>query len=250
MQDTNTILINRFSELSSKGSLQRRAVYSDFLTIDEQNVLLNCKTIKNAFLWGGVDTAERKLACFSYDASEEKIKLGCPAVWVKIEPVSKKFADALSHRDFLGTLMGLGIRRETFGDIIISGNCGYVFCLKKIAEYITENLDRIRRTSVKCKISELPFEISNYRPSEEIIIVSSVRIDAVIASVFKLSRADSQTLFMQNKVYINGKNTNNSSLQLSGGEIVSVRGLGRFMYYEAVGETKKSRLKIKIGVYK
>lgn len=250
MQDADSLLRKRFSELGAKAMLQQRTIYSDFLTIDEQNILLRGNYDAHVSLWGGHEGAERCLACFSYDQNEEAIIADCPAVWVAIRPVSKKFADNLSHRDFLGTLMGLGIRRETVGDILITDNCGYVFCLEKIAEYIAANLDRVRKTSIKCAIGELPPESCMPQPDEENVIVASLRLDAVIAAVFKLSRADSQALFMQNKVFINGKITNNSSFQLSGGEIISVRGTGRFVFYAAFGETKKSRLKIKVGIYK
>lgn len=249
MQNGDTLLKKRFYELCSKALLQQRTVYSDFLTVDEQSILLQCKTEPDAFLWGGYKTAERRIACFSFD-NEEKIISECPALWLKIEPVSKKFANTLSHRDFLGTLMGLGIRRETLGDIIISDNCGYVFCLKKVSEYIKENLNRVSHTSVKCKPGELPESINLSQPEEKIIIVSSLRIDAVIAAVFKLSRSKSQELFMQGKVYINGKNTINSSFTLLGGEIISIRGTGRFLFKRMCGETKRSRLKIEIGIYK
>ena len=249
MQNSENILKNHLEELSKRADEQRRITFSDFLNLDEQNTFFTLKFYSPATLWGGFDGAERKLACFG-SGDIKKIQSMVPVVWVKIVPVSKKFADVLSHRDFLGTIMGLGIRRETLGDIIISDNCGYVFCLNRIADYIVENLDRIKHTSVKCRIINEPPRGEIPKPDEQIIIAASLRLDAIIATVYKISRGNAQVLFMQNKVFVDGKMTNNSSYVPKNGEIISVRGTGRFVFYEVCGQTKKERLKIKIGIYK
>ena len=158
--------------------------------------------------------------------------------------MSKKFADSLTHRDFLGTLMGLGIKRETVGDILIDNNCGYVFCEKKVARFIIENLDRVRHTTVWCEDVLSPPESIGALPEEQTVTVPSLRLDAVVAAVYKMSRSDSQALFMQKLIFVNGKMTVNSSYIPKDGEIISVRHKGRFVFCGTIGETKKQRLKI------
>ena len=168
---------------------------------------------------------------------------------MKISPVAKKFADELTHRDFLGTLMGLGIKRETIGDILTDDNCGYVFCEKKVARFIIENLDRVKHTTVRCEITLSPPDSVGALPKEQTVTVPSLRLDAMVAAVYKISRSESQQLFMQKLIFVNGKMTVNSSYILKADEIISVRHKGRFVFCGKIGETKKQRLKISVRVF-
>ena len=124
----------------------------------------------------------------------------------------QKFADELSHRDFLGALMNLGIKRELLGDIIVKDNCGYILCLEHIAPYICENLERVRHTSVKCEKSNLPNDLKN-EPEPTEIFAASKRIDVVIAAVYNLSRNETSKLIKAEKVFVNSRlvtsNSNN-----------------------------------------
>lgn len=242
-------LKKRFLELSDRADNQRRIIFSDFLNLDEQNILNSVFYRVPVKLLGGYDTAERRIACFGSN-DEEEIKYELPISIIKISPVAPKFADKLSHRDFLGALMGLGIKRETLGDIIIYENIGYVFCLDKMADYIIQNVDSIRHTTVKCSIVDAPPVESISLPDEQTITVSSTRIDVIVANIYKLSRSAVIPLFVQGKVFVNGKQITNSSYQLNDGDIVSVRGYGRFIFCEALGETKKQRLKIGVRIFK
>ncbi len=248
MQNTDEQLKKRFRELADRAEIRRSVTYSDFLTLDEQSIL-NSSGIKTPFvLYGGYPSAERRVACFNCNyensAGEES-----PVRCVRIKPVAPKFADELSHRDFLGTLMGLGIRRETVGDIIIYENTGYVYCLPKIAEYISQNVDRVKHTSVKCEAVDSPPADSTALPEKQMIIVPSERLDAIVAAVYKLSRASSQTLFQEGRVFINGRQTNNTSYLARENDIVSVRGFGRFIFCGTAGKTKKERLKVNVRIF-
>lgn len=246
MTDENEKMKKRFFELADRAATRRATVCSDFLTLDEQNLLHNLSFSVPLTLDGGFDCAERRVACFGEPFENEHTSaISC----IEIKPVAPKFADTLSHRDFLGTLMGLGIKRETIGDIIIYENTGYVFCLEKIAGYIVENVDRIKHTSVKSLIVQSPPVQSVAQPTEQIIIVASERLDALVAAVYKLSRSSAQELFEQQKIFINGKMTVNSSYSAKDDDIISVRGVGRFIFCGTAGETKKSRLKIKVRIF-
>ena len=111
-------LKKRFEELEDRAETRGYAVYSDFLTLAEQDVLLSA--VPCAELIGGYIAAERKIACFGESYGAEP-----PCVWIKIAPRQQKFADKLTHRDFLGSLLGLGIKRELLGDIILEeDDCG------------------------------------------------------------------------------------------------------------------------------
>ena len=163
----------------------------------------------------------------------------------------QKFADDLTHRDFLGALMNLGIKREKLGDIIIHENEGYLFCLEQIADYIVDNLTRVKHTSVADEIEENSEKISHLYKDDyksQIILVESKRLDAIIAKTYKISRTASLNLFVAGKVYVNGKQCTSNSQLIKNGDIVSVRGKGRIKYMGNEGVSKKGRTRLEIWV--
>jgi len=251
MQDDTELLKKRFTELARRAFSQQRYMYSEFLTLAEQDALLGMRfdaASAPVSLDGGVDTAERKLAVFGNEElcgyAEEP-----PIACVSIAPLSRKFADALTHRDFLGALMALGVRRGVLGDILLHENCGYLFCLESVADFIVSEFNQVKHTAVKCEIiASLP-DIAVKEPEARSVNVASERLDAIVAAVYKLSRSESQALIEQGKVFVNSRLTENTSLEPPPGAIVSVRGFGRFIYGGAAKETKKGRLFVDVRVY-
>ena len=247
LEKEEALLIKRFKELENRSYNRGVYEYSDFLNMYEQDLLF--KNIKTTFsLFGGYETAERQIAVFG---SEDE--LGCapiyPVCCILVSPLMQKFADDLTHRDFLGSVLGLGIKRETIGDIIIKNNTGYIFCLSSVADFIIDNLKKVRHTSVKCeKVTETPEEVKP-EATEKFIIVASERLDVIIAEIYNLSRSESNTLFTSKKVFINGKLTENNSQKIKAGDTISVRGYGRFNWLGTSGETKKGRLKATVEVF-
>ena len=202
----------------------------------------------SANLWGGYENAERCVACFG-DREYLTDKSDYPIKCVHIKPVNQKFADNLTHRDFLGSLMGLGIRREVLGDIIISENCGYLFCLDTISDYIIENLTQVRHTTVKCEYSEKIPENVLPQPENREIIVSSERLDVIVSAIYKMSRSQVLPIFRTEKVFVNGAVKISPSATVNTGDKVSVRGYGRFVYKGVLRKTKKDRLVIGVEVF-
>ena len=247
MADETSILKKRFKELYERSRNKGIYFYSDFLNLYEQTILYN--ELKYGYtLYGGFPDAERKIAVFGNEdefgySSQPPVKI------LKVSPLSQKFADDLTHRDFLGSLMGLGIKRETLGDIIISDNCGYIFCLENMAKFITDNLTSVRRTSIYCEECETLPENALPSPEEKLIIVSSLRLDALISAIYNISRSKSSALIDGEKVFINGKLINTISKTIENDDTVSVRGYGRFKLTEILGDTRKGRLRIKCNVY-
>lgn len=235
----------RFYELALRADERCYTTFSDFLNMEEQSVLNHMKLGIPYTLFGGYEMAERCVAGFGFGSDEAVF----PISIIKAEPVSKKFADKLSHRDFLGSLMGLGIKREVVGDIVINQNIAYIFCLNSIADYICRNLSKVRHTNVKCSLVDaLPKEISETAADKE-MIVSSVRIDVVIAGVYNFSRNAVKEYFLNRKVFVNSTLCENFSYILKAGDVISVRGKGRFVFNEILGSTKKNKNVISIKVY-
>lgn len=247
LADEFQILKKRFHELYTRSQNRGIYFYSDFLNLYEQTVLY--EEIKHGYtLYGGFEDAERKIAIFG---TEEELGYAPtpPVCILKIAPLSQKFSEELTHRDFLGSLIGLGIKRETIGDIVITQNCGYLFCLESIAKYISDNLTKVRRTSVYCEFAEELPKNSLPEPKEKLVIVSSMRVDVAISAIYDISRTKSSALVDAEKVFINGKIAKSVSKSVELGDTISVRGYGRFKYKEIAGGTKKGRIRITCDVY-
>ena len=173
-----------------------------------------------------------------------------PIVCIAIEPILEKFGENLSHRDYLGALMNLGIDRENLGDIFIKGKTGYVFCLERIAEYILENLTKVRHTHVKLHVLDKQEEFVQKDVEEIVVLSASERIDGVLAKVYNMSRSQSIEHFRAKKVYVNSRLCENNSYQLKAGDVISARGFGKFVYIGVEYQTKKGKLSVKVGIYK
>ena len=141
------------------------------------------------------------------------------------------------------------LNSRVFLNIIIKNNAGYIFCLDTVADYIKENLKKVRHTSVKCEIvTKTPDEV-NPEFQEKIIVIASERLDAIIAEVYNLSRSESNTLFTSKRVFVNGKLTENNSHKIKVNDTISVRGFGRFNFMGVLQETRKGKLRAKVEVF-
>ncbi len=236
----------RFLELADRAEQRFYTTFSEFLNMEEESVLSALHFNIDCHLFGGYDGAERCVAAFGYNCEDADF----PISIIKAEPVSPKFADKLSHRDFLGSLMGLGIKREVLGDIVIADNTGYIFCLNTIAEYVVQELSKVRHTIVKCSIAETLPNSAVKTPEEEQMVVASERLDVLVAAVYHFSRSAVKELFVARKIYVNSSLCENFSYIPKEKDIISVRGKGRFVYNGVIGKTKKDRNIISVGVYK
>ena len=118
MKNENDIIIHRFEDLAERSLCNYTPTYTDFLDMNEQSILSSSYLPCSFTLYGGYEMAERKIACFNEEELTGEAP-DFPAVWLKISPTAPKFANELSHRDFLGALMNLGLERCVFGDLII-----------------------------------------------------------------------------------------------------------------------------------
>lgn len=245
-------LQNRFRELADKSYTQNIYTFTGFLSLAEQDVFLQMSKEAGHVsyqLFGGEKLCERKMLRFGCPEElgyEEEFPIAC----IHIQPLLKKFADELSHRDFLGALMNLGIERSTLGDIFVTDKEAYLFCQEGMTEFICEKLDKVRHTNVRCRLVKGAQELLVQEPEPVELTASSERADGVIAKLYRLSREKSQSLFAEKKVYIDGRLTENLSRSLKAGELVTVRGFGRFLYEGVKYETKKGKLCIRAKLYR
>ncbi len=251
MNDELELLKKRLRELYDKADRGGYYTFTDFLGLLEQSVLGELMTKfhpRSVCRFGGADGAERVMVRFG-NPDDIGYESPFPIRCVKIEPLSQKFADKLTHRDFLGALMNLGIERCTLGDVVIRDNVGYVFSDEKIAEFITGELVKVKRTDIKAHIVE---DIPNgelYKTEDKRIQIQSERIDAIIAKAYSLSREDAQNLVKRSLVFVNGRAINSCSYAPKKDDKISVRGYGRLIYRSFDSTSKKGKLNAIISVY-
>lgn len=263
------ILSKRFQELARVAEYQYRNTFTSFLNLNE--VSLFYQQVKELpqiaySMFGGTADAERKMICFHGEEylvehakrtgnpnevalEMEEYRSLYPISCIHIAPLNSKFSDDLSHRDFLGAIMNLGIDRSKVGDILLDENNGYVFCDDMIGDYIADSLNKIKHTNVSCK--KIPLREFQFEPKFIEIqgTVTSIRLDAIIATAFKTSRSGITGYIEGGKVFVNGKETLSNSYVLKENDIVSVRGMGKFIYVGTTYQTKKGRYSITIKRY-
>ena len=245
----DTMLRNRLRELSDRCENAGIYTYTEFLGLNEIAEFREMEhSLCPCMLYGGMTGAERVIARFG---TEEMLgyREQFPIALLKLMPKSQKFAGQIEHRDVLGTIMSLGIRRSMIGDILLEETTAYVFCLDGIAPYLVENLTRIKHTDVTCSLSEsLPDGL--VRQAETIrLTVSSERADLIMAKLLHLSREKTKELFEAERVFIDGKTCLNAGKTLHEGNSVTVRGFGKFIFLGTEGKTKKGKDAVKLEVY-
>lgn len=245
------VLQRRIMDLANRCYQSNIYTFSGFLNPAEQALVFDMEkelSFVDWTLYGGGGDCERRMLRFGSGEMlgyEEEFPISC----LVVKPLARKFADDLTHRDFLGAFMNLGIERDVLGDIIVKDNTGYVFCEDAMAEYLKDHLDRVKHTSVICEIVKECPEAARPEFSEEELVVSSSRCDGVVAKVWKLSRSQSIELFRTKRIFVNGRQYENNSGVLKQGDVVSVRGFGKFIFDGFLNETRKGRIRIRIRRY-
>ncbi|MDR7869875.1 MAG: YlmH/Sll1252 family protein [Tissierellaceae bacterium] len=220
---------------------------TDFL--DPYEVYLG-KSILNRFddinylEFGGYDNSERMIILIfpNYlDIEDPNEYLSCLKVEGDLE--------SLSHKDYLGALLNLGIKREKVGDILVHNDYGYVIAKEEIGDFILYNLEKIGNRNVNIKsISFSEIEIPPKEYKEVKRFLTSFRIDHVISATYNISRKDSMDIIKRGFVKINWESIDKPAREVKEGDIVSVRGYGRFMIHSIEGLSRKGRFMSNIRI--
>lgn len=242
--ETEELLKKRFRELGEKCYQNNQYTFTGFLSPADLSCFYEVERELSYVpytIWGGSKLCERVMIRFGSEEMlgyVEEFPISC----IQVKPLMLKFADDLTHRDFLGALMNLGIERSTLGDILLIENTAFLFCMEKMTDFIMENLCKVKHTSVLCERAKIIPAFSGKEKKEIRIQISSPRVDAVVSKVYKLSRSEAIDFFRQKKVFVNGRQCENNSMMLKAGDIVNVRGRGKFEYTGAGTVSKKGKM--------
>jgi len=222
---------------------------TDFLNPYERRVfisILNQFQEINYSEFGGIEEAERKvISIYPHYYEYNKYDSGINALMIY------DYIGKFSHRDFLGSVLALGINREKIGDILIHENYTQIVTKEEISDFILINLKKVGKENIKIK--EIP--LNTLKPieilyKEFVTTVSSLRLDAIISGALNLSRNDSQKLVNSGSVKVNWEPIEKTHHEIEEEDMISVRGYGRFVLHSILGKSKKDRFRVNIRLIK
>lgn len=247
---TNKILLSKANDLfrlCEKYSSERFSAFLDGgqLAFIEDNAVFPYGF--NVMLFGGYAESEKKILGVFPDWTEP-----CEALFpISALRIELGFSGTLSHRDYLGALLSLGIDGGKIGDILVdTEQSAYCFVCEDIADYICANLRKIGSYGVK--ITQIPLcDVKDVKRSYQhmSLICASLRTDAVVGAITKLSRQKASDLIGAGKVKINHRITEENASLLKEGDLISIRGFGRFILRGTGAKTRKDRLHINVDKF-
>ena len=243
----NELLLARIEDCISSFEDSYLVTSTNFLDIYQQSTVIEYLRRRSGVrfdFYGGFDDSERKTAVFFPDYAEgiDYIKENPDLSPIVALDIKKDSFSTLSHRDYLGAVMGLGIKREAVGDIIVTDKGCSMAVIRSVAGYIKENLTSVGRGSVSIEITDT-FENSGTEAVFESkrCYVSSMRLDAVVSVAFSLSRSTAADKIKRGEVLMNGVVMSKPDIKVPFGAKLVIHGSGKVIIDEDAGLTKKGR---------
>ena len=245
-----------FSKINDKIKFcnsKNKITHTDFFTepeIIKIEKYLQQRDIHNFFFFGGQPNCDRKMLFFypeklNYDMAFKNVSNILKIIRITLP---NNLISSFEHRDYLSAIMKLGIIREKFGDIIVYNEGADIVVQKENSEYFKQNLEQLTRfKKSKIEILELNLIHEFIKTEEEIqILVNSMRIDNFVSEIAHTSRNKTEEILTQEKVMINYETVLKASKQVNLGDLIIVRGFGKYKVIEILRTTKSGKLVIKL----
>ncbi len=244
MEKDEKIMLSSLEDKSTRSFQKNIPLYSSFLDMHIQSLAIS--KYKDLFLFGGYPDAERKIAVFLPDYMTEP-----ESDVLKIVRVSVRGKETLTHRDYLGAALGIGIKREQLGDILVEKSYADLIVKGDMADFLANNLVKAGRANVSCEILPLSVleNIKNEPTAIKSISVSSLRLDKIVAEGFKISRTDASSFISGGKVFVNQKEVLKPDAKLEENDKITLRGKGKIEIISLNGLSKKGKIRVDLGIY-
>lgn len=244
--DKDKLFVSKLDDAVYLSQKRQKPYFFSFLSEAEQALAkqyLESIGFDSFGFYGGYENSERKVLCLDYYDDD-------PVYPISALEFKFRQADKLTHRDFLGALMSLGIERETVGDILVEDGRCVVFVKTEIADYIKSQISKIGRAGVRVSDADVSSLPKGRGEEEKSVIVSSLRLDNIVAAISGASREKTKNLILSGNVTLNFFECTNISKSVCEGDVLTVRGKGKFKINGVMGETKKHRIRISIIHYR
>lgn len=279
--DENNLFLKTIQEKYERFCDYYMNMHSDFLSIEQQSLLsgfLRAHMKEGVYLFGGYGDAERQQVVFLPDYSGVPEKVNALAAFANEKEKSSAIAQilleyfaenpddcpiclldvsippaehrTLGHRDYLGALIGEGIRREKIGDILVAPKGAQIIVAAELGDYLAENFRHAGSVSINVKKASV-FTLNGLKSETKNLkfTLSSPRLDNITAGIFGISRKDAAEAISRGKVFVNGREISKPDFTLKGGEKVVLRGKGKAIYNGISGESKKGKLYVNVDKY-
>lgn len=245
-------ILDKLEFTKTKNKIQ----YTDFLNLYEQdlaNKLLNKIGYKNYYFFGGKENTERKLLMiYPEKLTEEMVRKNHSKIIsiIKIK-LPNDLEDEYDHRRYLGAIIKLGVEREKIGDIFVRSLGADIIVKNELKTFLLQNLNSLTRFQsaeiTEHDINEL--EETQIQKIEISSVVISLRLDNIVSVLARTSRNKAVEILEQERVFVNFKLETKPSKQIKVGDIITIRGKGKFEFKEISGNTRKGRYIVKIDKY-
>lgn len=238
------ILLAHIQDLAERSLQEQQPQWTHFLEPPEREAAeatLRWVTGVRFNAYGGYSKAERRrLVIYPDYYFAETIQPALAFLQIQAQDTQ-----VLSHRDYLGAILALGLKREKIGDLLVSDVCCQIIVTPELAEFISLNLNDVGRSHVSiASIEPEQLNLPDRREKEIRTTVASLRLDALAALGFGESRTKMAREIKAERVKVNWKPTKSPDLSLNPGDIISIRGRGRVEFREVTGKSKKGRIGI------
>lgn len=249
-KDEDKLLIAKLLDKIKLVDARNRFDNTDFLDLSQKYLLediLNKRKVSNYKFFGGYEQAERTML-FLFPDTNQNNKMFEQVMSIIRITLPKELWGTFEHRTYLGALMKLGVKREKVGDILVRDDGADIVVASSIENFVLNNLTNLKRFQ-KSKIERVNIsEIQYVEKPKQIykINVPSMRLDAIVGELAKVSRNDANTYIEQERVFVNFKLELRKSIQVEEGTIITIRGKGRFTIAQILGQTRSNRINLEV----
>lgn len=240
------ILLARVYERITSAAARNIPAATAFLSKREQMLAAELLRGQDFVFFGGLAMAEREVCCYVPEYLDESWLTGDEGPIAAVHAVY--FAgDTLTHRDFLGALMGCGVKRETIGDIYVAeGRCDFLVT-REVLPYLLQNFLSAGRTKLHVERIVVPdVSVPEQKVRQIRDTVPSLRLDGIVSSGFSISRGKAADYIAAGKCELNYAPCVKGDKQTTEGDVITVRGLGKIRLDAVGGNTKKGRICVEI----
>lgn len=250
------LLLSRIEDRIRMSETQCRMTSTGFLSLQERSeaaAFCRRRGVRHSF-YGGYPDAERTVLLLLPDSMAPTEDFTPPEEenpLCLLRCTVPRVAPALSHRDYLGSLLALGIKREVVGDILVFPDGADIVVLESIAPFLTEHYESAGRVSLACAHMEMSQIRAPLSRTETVCeSVASLRLDNLVGAVFGVSRTDAAAAILRGSVFVNDIEAKKPDARLEPGDKLVLRGAGKAVFSEIAGTTRKGRLSVRFQKYK
>ncbi len=252
-KDIDKLLIAKVLDKLKIVQAKNRVENTDFLDLAQKSIveeILNKRKDENYLFFGGYKQAERTmLVLIPFETSNENNDKIFSNIMSAIRvSLPKELIGKYEHKSYLGAIMKLGVKREKIGDILVRDDGADIIISSEIEKFLINSLGTLTRFQ-KAKIEKINLEDINYIEKEKQIIkinVPSMRLDAIVGELAKVSRSDANKYIEQERVFVNFKLELRNSRTIEENTIITIRGKGRFTISKILGETRSKRINLEV----